>query len=314
MNDVTFNNNTYCFAWNIYAAVTATDCSFTGTTTINEPTTFASARPDSFLKLVNKNGDVTSQEIYTPVSKTERINSTNINRSASSIAITPTVINTNCQRELLIPCANGSSVRIIGYIKKSHATNITATVALSDLGSAWAGFTKANDTNFEMWDTGVITNSSGVDGNFTLTYTTSSSSGTANIAYFDGVPDEPFVTKCRHYGYTYDEANPSRTTNITISANEATAGAYTGITVTAATSAIALGANKTFQQVYDYTQAWACTTANLGYAVPLTGAGVAGSAALFAVGNITTTGYTLDGGGTLNIPSGKTLTASLPFV
>lgn len=260
---------------------------------------------------VNKNNDVTSQELYRPFMEIKRDNSNN-NRSASSIAIYPTVVSTDCQRTRKIPCANGKSIRVIGYVKKSHATNIAATVAITGLGITPVSFTKANDTNWEQFDL-TATNSSGNDGNFTLTYTANSSSGTTNVVYFDGVPDDPFVTKCRHYGYRYDETNPARVVNPTISANEATATAYTGITVTGATSAISLGSDRTFQILYDYTQAWAATTANLAYDVPLTGAGVAGNASLFAVGNVTTTGYTLNGAGSLDMGS-LTLTASLPWV
>lgn len=285
-----------------------TDCS-TQTLAL---TNIANAIPTHSVAFVNKGGDVTVQEIYRPFMSIKRDNS-NFSRSTSSVAIGPTRISTASQRELKIPCANGSSIRVIGRVKKSHATNISATVALSGLGSAWAGFTKANDTAWEKYDTGVITNSSGADGNFTLTYTANSSSGTTNVAYFDGVPDSPFVTKCRHYGYTFDEANPSRTANVAIQeATEATAFAYTDITIAGTTvlSPTTIGASKTFQQVYDYSQAYACE--NLTYTPSFTATGTAGAPALVALANVTTTGFTLDGGGSLAMGA-YTLTANQPW-
>jgi len=274
-------------------------------------TNITTALANHSLTFVNKNQDVTLQEIYRPYMSVKRDNS-NFTRSTSSVAIGPTKVSTNSQRTVQVPCANGSSIRIIGYVKKSHATNISATVAVSGLGSAWGGFTKANDTAWEKYDTGSITNSSGADGNFTLTYTANSSSGTTNVAYFDGVPDSPFVTKARHYGYLFDEANPNRVTNSAISASEATAAAYTNITISGATSVSpwSIGASKTFQQVYDYSQAYACL--NLTYAVPLSATGVAGTIALTALANATTTGFTLDGGGSLAMGA-FTLTANQPW-
>lgn len=221
---------------------------------------------------LNKNKDVTQQEIYRPFMSIKRENTTK-NRSTSSIAIAPTKLATACQRTLSIPCAAGASVRVIGYVQKSHASNVAATVALTGLGSAWGGFTAANNTTWQVWDTGNITNSSGADGNFLLTYTATSASGLTNVVYFDGVPDAPFVTKCRHYGFVFDEANPVRVVNpATAVSVEATALGYTGVTINTGTPQITVGAGTadTFKKVYDYTQAWTCQTANLGSTVLLT--------------------------------------------
>jgi len=222
------------------------------------------------LTFVNRGGDITVQEIYRPFMSIKRENTIK-RRSTSSIAIGPTKLATPSQRTLSIPCAAGSSVRIVGYVQKSHATNVAATVAITGLGSAWGGFTAANNTSWQLWDTGNVTNSSGADGSFVLTYTATSSSGLTNVVYFDGVPDNPFVTKCRHYGFTFDEANPVRVVNPAIQeAVEATAFAYTGVTINTVTPQITVGAGtaNTFRRLYDYTQAWAC--ANLTGPVLLT--------------------------------------------
>jgi hypothetical protein len=148
-----------------------------------------------------------------------------------------------------------------------------------------------------------ITNSSGADGQITITFSVQSAVTTGKV-YWDGIALDPMVTKARHYGFVFDEANPKRTVNITTSANEATAQTYSGVTVSwGATSSItAFSADKTFQYLYDYTQYQACL--NLASAPPLTGAGVAGSPALSAQGNVTiTTGYKLNGAGSISMGS-----------
>lgn len=252
---------------NSLAVVTLRDSKDQTSGTINAGLSAAVAA--TTLAYVNKNQDVTQQEIYRPFMTVKRDNGVT-NRSTSSVAIAPTKISTDCQRTLSIPCAAGASIRVVGYVKKSHASNIAASVALSGLGASWGGFTAAANTNWQQFDTGDITNSSGIDGNFALTYTANSSSGTTNVAYFDGVPDSPFVTKCRHYGFAFDESNPVRLVNPAVTVSEATAAAYTGVTINTGTPQItvATGTADTFKKVYDFIQSWACL--NLGQSVPMT--------------------------------------------
>lgn len=85
-----------------------------------------------------------------------------------------------------------------------------------------------------------------------------------------------------------------------------TAAAYTGITITGSASAITISANRTFQQLYDYAQAWAYS--NLSYNTPITGMGAAGNVSMAATGNITiNSGYVINGSGTLSFTT-NTLT------
>jgi hypothetical protein len=55
-------------------------------------------------------------------------------------------------------------------------------------------------------------------------------------------------------------------------ANEATAGAYTGITVNGSTETITITSDHTLQEIYDYCQWWSTQSANVQYDVPLTSA------------------------------------------
>lgn len=256
----------------------------------------------------NKNQNKSQQEIWTATGKLLRDNTTTY-RSASSISINPYRLNSDTTRTLSIPCANGKSIRIVGYVKKSHATNVSATVAITGLGITPASFTKANDTNWEQYDLSA-TNSSGNDGTFTLTYTANSSSGTTNVVYFDGVPDSPFVTACRHYGFNFDEANPTRVVNPYTSASEVTAAAYTGVTITSGSKRVSFSAGTadTFQKVYDYSQAWGCL--NIAQEMPWSRAGALLSLTSgWTVVDPTITGCTW-GGGTVEFSSTGTKTGS----
>jgi hypothetical protein len=157
-----------------------------------------------------------------------------------------------------------------------------------------------------------ITNTQSIPGEITVTFSTQCTPITGN-AYWDGIAVAPLVTVARHYGFVFDEANPKRIVNASISASFATADAYTGMTITwgATLSTTALGASKTFQVLYDYSQAKGVQ--NLASAMPFSGAGAVNNVALTAAGAVTTTGYTLNGGGSLAMGA-YTLTASIPWV
>ena len=190
-------------------------------------------------------------------------------------------------------------------------TAITAT-AMTVYGGGLTNETGTASARITKWFMAQVSGTnSGADANATLTFRTNPSTVLTGTVYFTGCPtSSPFVTKARQYGYTYDESSPLRTLNGTVPATEVTALGYTGIGVTGATSAIALSASTTFQKIYDHTQAWAVQ--NLTFATPLTGAGTAGSPILTAVGAIATTGFTLNGGGSLNMGS-LTLSGSIPW-
>ncbi len=233
---------------------------------------------NAVVKYANKNSDVTSQEIYRPFCEIKRNNST-FNRSTSSISIKPTRVATDSQREQEILCANGATIRVIGYVQAdanfyNSGTWTAPTVTLSGLGAATQTLTATAACNgaWEQFDLS-ITNNSGNDGNFTLTYTANANAVTTGTVYFDGVPDAPFVTKCRHYGFLIAESSPTRTVDPYTVASESTAAAYTGVTINNTTKEIsfAAGTADTAQKFYDFHQATICD--NLGYDVAISRAG-----------------------------------------
>ncbi len=93
----------------------------------------------------------------------------------------------------------------------------------------------------------------------------------------------PYVLSLRKYGYVYQTLNKNWTpkvtnaqeavtlaTNAYVVASEATAGAYTGISINGATKVITVSGTRTIQELYDYTQWWAAQTTNIQYQEPIT--------------------------------------------
>ncbi len=234
---------------------------------------------DAVISWANKNNDITSQEEYTSQYTKKRDNILT-NRSDASISIEPTVTGVDCTHEQAIVCADGETITVVGYMRVDSTfynlgTWTAPTVTLSGLGETPVTATATSAAN-GAWEqyTASITNNSGGDGEFTLTYTANANAVTGGVAYFDGVPDYPWVSKCRHYGYVIEETNPVRTTNPYTSASEATAAGYaSNFTITGTTTStgtIQIDGVVTVQEMYDYLQYWACLPANLDYKIPLT--------------------------------------------
>lgn len=297
------------------ATVEAIDCDVQSTGTfLSGITTLPSYTEIAF---VNKNGDPAVQEIYRNHSNTvpviQRVTDT-INRSTSSVLMTCNA-STAVEHAFEVLAKAGETIRIIGFVRKSgtpaYGASTLPKITISGLGITPVVATMSGGTAADTWEQLTLdaTNSGSSDGLLTVTFTAQSATAGAK-AWFSGIPVAPFVSRCRHYGYTFDETNPVRMTNITVSASESTAAAYTGMAVTwgASSSSVAVTSSNTLQKLYDYTQAQGCL--NVGSAMPLTGAGVAGAPALFAAGDITVSdGVVLNGTGSLSM-GGFTLLAT----
>jgi hypothetical protein len=267
--------------------------------------------------LINKNNDSAQHEVYGSNSNASPIYLRDVAttlRSTSSIRF-QTLRGEQIRKTFTLVAASGVPVRLIGYLRKnaSYGSATRPSITISGLGITPVAFTMPDTTDtWEKFDL-TATQNSGNDGLLTITITAQSANA-AGQAWFSGVPDAPFVTRCRHYGFMFDEASPTRTPNGAVSASEATAAGYTGATITwnagATPSTTALTASMVFQYLYDLTQYQSCL--NVGSNAPITGAGVAGAPSLFAQGNVTSTGFTLDGGGSLAMGA-FTLTANQPW-
>lgn len=243
--------------------VTAKDCVF-GANVI-EPTvnSMNCLTSESWIRVVNRNKDVTNQQEYRREGVYRRDNTERF-RGTSSLSMRPNAVGRLCKRSRLVPCVNGSTVRLLGYVKMDAAylngSNCTPpTVTLSGLGVTPQVFTMALNTDWQQFDLSA-TNVSGLDGELSLVLEATPLSVATGTVYIDGIPDAPFVTKVRHYGFMFDEGLPIRTVNPVVQAAEAIADAYTGVTINPVTPKITVGAGtaNTWRKLYDHYQSWAC--------------------------------------------------------
>lgn len=189
----------------------------------------------------------------------------------------------------------GTEYFVIAGGLTTNAFEVSATYAGSAINTSGSQSGTHTALSWDLIDKS-ITNSTGADGSITMTYSIQSGVVTGTV-FFDGIADSPMVTRARHYGFVFDEANPKRIVNTAVSANEATAAAYTGMMVTGGTtvSPVTITADNTFQKLYDYTQAWSCL--NIPDAAPCQSP-VAGL--LIAEANVTiNTGHVLNGTGSI---------------
>ena len=277
------------------------------------------------LFLKHKNQDANQQEAYTQISPTTptfKRDATLSKRGDASTMVQAVGTNYVPEHWTSFLARPSTSYVIKGYCRydnaagnanppriRSNSPNVTIT-GTGTSGNVWTCPSGINTWNyFEL----TVSHANASPITLNLTYDCRSSSASTVKAYFDGVPDYPWVQVARHYGDLFD-ANAYRTINPAIDVDEATASAYTGVTVGwgTSTSSITLGASRTFQYVYDSTQYQACQAANMLSIPPWEGIGLAGALSIFAKGDVTTSGYTLNGGGSLSMGS-YTLTGSVPW-
>lgn len=244
----------------------------------------------STVEYVNRNNDGSLQEIYRPTGTIRRENTIK-NKGESSLSFNPIKVGSTTEHSFKVPCISGGTVRLIGYFRldstfynSGDCTLPTVTVSGLAITPVTHTATSAANGAWEQFDI-QATNGAGYDGSFTVTVSVSAKtvagSSTGGMVYFDGVNCSPFITKVRHYGYRFDETNPSRVVNPNVSANEATAAAYTGCTIDTADQEITFSAGTidTWQKLYDYSQAWG--VANVSEAMPFA---LAGASLLLADG------------------------------
>ena len=271
---------------------------------------FTLASSSSTAQLFNKSNNTATQEWYTPQCRFSRDVAT-VKSSTSSLKAEKTTVDNLAQSYTFkVLAKSGETLHIVGQLQKNAAYGSSTRPSVTVSGLGVVAVSPSSSTTYTMTDVNgtwevfdmYFSQSSGTDGLLDVTFTVQSTSATA-VAYLSGVPIAPFVSRARHYGYLFDETLPTRTVNITTSASEATANAYTGMTVTwgaSASSISAVSADNTFQKLYDYTQAQGCL--NIASAMPVTGVGVAGAPSLFAVGNVTiNAGFKINGAGSIGM-------------
>lgn len=262
------------------------------------------------IRIENKNADVTAQESYVVTGTALRDNST-ATRSPSAVSLQPGSMGITSTTQTFssdFPVASGEAAVVVGYCQFDtafyNANDYTApqVTIIDTSGTVLATYTATAAAN-GAWEKFTLSPAAPAsDTNYTVNLIAADKTVHTGKVFFSGVPVSPWVTRARHYGYVLDQTTPKASLNITASAAEATAVAYTGMTVAwgASQSNVTITADNTFQKLYDYTQAQSCL--NLASAIPLTGAGVAGNPTLFAAGNVTiNTGFKLNSNGVISM-------------
>jgi hypothetical protein len=268
------------------------------------------ANPLAEFSFVNKNSDVTVQEIQTARGFIARDNAVD-KRSTSSIRFQPQRAGVAHGRSYsLVGAVAGRQVMVRGSLRfdTAYGTATPPSVTLSGQGSTPATFTAPATAN--SWHDFALTVTPASTGDLTLTVSGTSAFTTGNY-YLDGVIITPFVVVARHYGYLYNNAVFQTVDPVISVSSEATVAAYTGISVNHATDTITLTVSRTIAQFYDYLRYDLGLTANL--AEPDY---VSGTLASLSIGayNLVINGCTLTSGGSLTTTGTITLTNGGAFV
>jgi hypothetical protein len=233
-----------------------------------------------YVKFININSDSTFQEEFFRDGVNFRDNSVS-KRSSSSLKMMPITANVQFKNIYPLTIAGGETVRIIGYCQydTTYASSgfvapvITLSGRVGSIVLTPATFTASAGVadSWEKFDLS-ITNTEANGGDLSLSILTQSGVATGAV-YISGIIIAPMITQCRHYGFVIDEGNIKRVVNPYTVAAEATAIAYTGVTVNDTTKEISFtpGTADTAQKFYDYQMAFSC--ANLSTEIPLTRAG-----------------------------------------
>lgn len=247
--------------------VTMTDCLLNSNDTISKASSL-NLTSDSFVKVVNRNGDITLQEDFRRFGSSIRDNAVSY-RSTSDIRMTANQANTDFTRDIAISVVWWETVRIVGYLRydSNYATSTyvppiaTLYGTINNIALTPSTFTcpTAQPNVWHKYDLS-ITNTTSVAGVVYL----QAKINTATIAwlvYLDGTIDNPFIVRARHYWFTFDEANIKRVVNPHTVATEAVASGYTGVSINATTKKVSfsLWTADTAQKFYDYSQYWGVT-------------------------------------------------------
>jgi hypothetical protein len=275
------------------------DCNF-GPPSIAFNVFGALLNPQYRLTVTNKDMDVTAQEVYQPRSTIVRDNGT-VNRSRSSIKVRPLIAGTPATRTFSVSAPNNTPCRLVGFLRYdvTYGSATPPSVTLSGLGITPQSYTAGGSANtWYLFDLSA-TQTSGADGNLTLTLS-GQSAATTGFFWLDGIVDAPFVTWTQHYGFTFDPSNPARTVDPVVQLSEAAAAALTGISYAAGT--LTISGTRSIREVYDWLKQYEASNRLAPIITSADGVSFVLAADLVLTG-------TLSGVGALSMP-GRTLTAS----
>ena len=202
---------------------------------------------------------------------------TGLTVSTTTIALADTTFSVSATAGLAI----NDYIKVEAEVMKiTNIAGLVLTVLRGQLGTVANTWLRLNKPIYKMY-TATPSNASGVHPQQFYLVSKHVGNGSASAPYqYDTTTYGPHVTTIRKYGYleyrnSATISSPQTlaltlTTNSAVVASEATALAYTGISIDPSLQKITVTSNHTMQELYDYTQAWLCTDANLRYATMLT--------------------------------------------
>lgn len=212
---------------------------------------------------LNKDEDPGVQEVYNSTSYSvpiiSRVTDT-ISNSTSAVMMQWTgTAGAQYVRDFSVVIGANSTETVLIKVRKntSYGSSTLPKAVVYDGTTAVSTETMSNTA--DTWETLTveITNSNSSDKQYRIRLAGQSAVNGAKC-WFAGVPLAPFITKVRWYGYDFIEASVTRRVDVYVVASEATALAYTGVTLNNTTKAITFSAGTadTMQKFYDYSRAW----------------------------------------------------------
>jgi hypothetical protein len=176
--------------------------------------------------------------------------STPLKNSSRSWAFETRAANTLIDHSFVWPIAAGETKTLKVNLRRDTTYGAgSMPVVTMRLPSGVTSSTSATDTA-NVWHEQTITiTNSGAATEVTVTLATTGP-GVNGVAHFAGLPVQPYIPAARWYGFVFDEANPFRVVDPTISLTEAASGAVTGVAINHTTSTITITAARTAAEVY----------------------------------------------------------------
>lgn len=211
-----------------------------------------------FFNIRNKNNDINNQEIYRQGGKVLRDNTVGL-RGRSSLQLASWYAGYPITHAASAPVAGNGSVQLLGFARFNSVYGLATPPSLTISGMGITPVVWTCPSVADTWHSIDITvaNSRDYPGEFALNFWAMSAANTETAcAWFDGIAMTDFVDWTRHYGFTYDPANPARTVNPITLLSESAAAALTGIAYSAGT--LTISQPHTMREVYDWMQQYEC--------------------------------------------------------
>jgi hypothetical protein len=236
---------------NSLATLNFNNCLFPSTTVaVVSPTTYQNALPNKPVTLLNKNADVTLQEIYLNTGSIIRDN-VQLDNSRSSIKFSPYIASTAHGYSFNVSGSTGLPLTFQFGLRydATYGATTPPSVTVSGLGIAPQTFTAGGAVNTDY--AGVITVTPLSSGVLTIAIsgTTTSALGTGNY-WFSGMSVNPFIDWTQWYGYAYAPTIPTLTVDPVVVLSEAAASVLAGISFAAGT--LTVSGTLSISNVYDW--------------------------------------------------------------